>query len=137
MTDKFEPPHPVSPQGDEWHNWRTFREEWEDYEIATGIAEKDAKVRAATVRTVMGRECAAILKRLQLTENERKNSTAILEKLAAHFKPCKNEIYESFVFNCRIQQPGETAQQYYYYYYYLLSPIALKRLVQRVREIGN
>ena len=64
MTYKLEPPRPVGTQGDVWHNWRTFREEWEDYEIATGIAEKDAKVRTATLRTVMGRECAAILKRL-------------------------------------------------------------------------
>ena len=60
----------------------------------------------------MGRECANILKRMQLSEDERKDTETILDKLEAHFLPCKNIIYGSFLFHSRTQEPGETTQQY-------------------------
>ena len=51
----------MSIEGDQWRNWREFREEWADYEIATGVAAKSAAVRVATLKTIMGREAVSIL----------------------------------------------------------------------------
>ena len=40
-----------------------------DYEIATGLSEKDEKIRVATLRGVMGKDCYNIYKRLPLDNN--------------------------------------------------------------------
>ena len=70
-------------------NWREFREEWEDYEIATSVAEKSDAVRVATLKTVMGSEAAGILKRLSLSAEDRKTTKQVLDALEKHFKPRK------------------------------------------------
>ena len=35
-------------------NWKSFRAQWENYEIATGLSEKDEKVRLATFLCTIG-----------------------------------------------------------------------------------
>ena len=103
--DSLPTPQKVSTDGDQWRNWREFREEGEDYEIATGVAEKSDAVRVATLKTVMGREAAGNLKRLSLSAEDKKTTKQVLDALEKHFKPRKNEIYESFIFNSRVNSP--------------------------------
>ena len=105
-------PSPVSTTGDAWNCWEIFREQWIDYEVASGLKEKDAAVRVATLRTAMGRDCRQTLKQLELSEDDSKEPDAILESLERYFKPLRNVIYESFMFNSRTQQPGETTRQF-------------------------
>ena len=111
--DSLPTPQKVSTDGDQWRNWREFREEWEDYEIGTGVAGNSDVMRVKTLKTVMGREAAGILKRLSLSAEDKKKTTKqVLDTLEKHFKPRKNEIYESFIFISRAQQSGESIQQY-------------------------
>ena len=43
-------------------NWEFFLELWQNYNVATGLAKKDKEIQAATLATVMGRECYTVLK---------------------------------------------------------------------------
>jgi len=38
-------------------NWNYFREQWKDYEVATGLKQKDENIQVATLRGVMGKYC--------------------------------------------------------------------------------
>lgn len=93
-------------------NWKMFRKEWEDYEVASELSGKDEKIRVATLRIVMGRECAAILDNLDLTAAQAKKVTAILDALEQNFEPVRNVIYERSVFYSAKQSVGESISQY-------------------------
>lgn len=49
------------------NNWEFFRQQWEDYEVATSLEGKDAKIRLTTLRSVMEKECLQIFLNLNLT----------------------------------------------------------------------
>jgi len=79
---------------------------------ATGLAKKDAEVQAATLKTVKGKECRQILLCLELTEAEKKDMAAILDKLQIYFASTRNILYEQYLFHTTEQQPNETVDQY-------------------------
>ena len=54
FTSTFPVPSPMVCQGDKVANWEFFKQQWEDYEVATGLEKRDAKIRLATLRSVMG-----------------------------------------------------------------------------------
>ena len=107
IQPNFPVPSKMEVKGDVAANWEFFRGQFEDYEIATGLDKRDARVRAATLRSVMGKECLQILKNLNLTNDEQNSVNSCLDQLEAHFKPQKNVIYERFVFNTTSQEIDE------------------------------
>ena len=60
----------------------------------------------------MGKQCRQILSRLELSEDNSKDPSAILAKLGSYFKPARNTLYERFLFHAAEQQPSETVHQY-------------------------
>ena len=48
-------PAPKEVKGDLLSNWTFFKDQWEDYKVATGLREKSKNVRVATLRSVVGR----------------------------------------------------------------------------------
>jgi len=38
-------------------NWKFFKDQWQNYEIASGLAQKPVNVRLATLKVVMGKDC--------------------------------------------------------------------------------
>ena len=42
------------------NNWEFFRQQWTDYEVATSLDKQEQKIRLATFRSVMGKECLQI-----------------------------------------------------------------------------
>ena len=87
-------------------NWEFFLEQWQNYNVATGLAKKDKEIQAATLATVMGRECYTVLKNLELITSDRKDLEQVLEALTKHFTPKKNVIYERYVFGTYTQRPN-------------------------------
>ena len=64
-------PEPMNvTSGNVAENWSYFREQW-NYKSATGLREKDEKIRVATLRGIMGKDCYNIYKRLGLEEDEK------------------------------------------------------------------
>ena len=113
MTSNLPIPEAMSvTSGNIAENWSYFREQWTDYEVATGLIGKDEKVRVATLRGVMGKDCYNIYKRLPLEEDQKEKVKSILDSLEEYFKPARNITYERFVFNTCDQQGHESTDEY-------------------------
>lgn len=93
-------------------NWEFFRDSWKSYAIAMKLDQKDKKIVAATLLSVMGKECLHVCRNLPMTEDERQDAEVILTKLSEYFEPKRNTIYEQCVFNSHSQKPGESFDQF-------------------------
>ena len=103
---------PMVCTGDKVANWEFFRQQYEDYEIATGLDKRSQKIRLATLRSVMGRECMHIFMNPKLTGDERRNVNTCMEALQAHFKPKRNVVYERYIFNLCSQNTDESIDEF-------------------------
>ena len=108
----FPIPSPMVCTGDKVANWEFFRQQYEDYEIAIGLDKRSQKIRLATLRSVMGRECMQIFMNLKLTDDERKDVNTCMEALQAHFKPKWNVVYERYIFNLCSQNSDESIDEF-------------------------
>ena len=93
-------------------NWNFFQSQWENYEIATQLNEKDDTIRVASLLSIMGKECFRIYKHLDITKEDRKKTKTILEAMKKHFEPQVNVIYERYIFNTTDQESTEGVDQY-------------------------
>ena len=117
-------PDPMQMTGNKAQNWVDFRAEWEDYAVATGLAnkvqnddgspnEQGLLQSAATLRTVMGRECVKVLRSLPtLQEADKNKPQSILAALSDHFIPQRNLLFDRFRFNTADQMPDEGSSDY-------------------------
>ena len=112
ISPNFPPPSPMKCHGDVTGNWDLFKQQWSDYETATGLDRREESVRLATLRSSMGRECLQILLNLNLPEDDKKKIDKCLEALESYFKPSRNLVYERYVFNTCVQQSEESVQSY-------------------------
>ena len=80
-------PEPMQYTGDVSTNWKVFQETYADYVMATEPGKKEKAVQAATLKTVMGKECRQILGRLDLSREEMNDEEIILTKLESYFEP--------------------------------------------------
>ena len=90
-------------KGDPVNNWEFFRQQWTDYEVATGLDKQEQKIRLATLRSVMGKECLQIFLNLKLEPAQRNDVNACIQALEAYFKPKRNVVYERYQFNLIMQ----------------------------------
>ena len=93
-------------------NWKVFKEAYTDFATATELTNKDDEIQAATLKTVMGKECRQILSRLELSNADKKRPNKILEKLEEYFAPTRNVLYERYLFHAAQQQCNETVDQF-------------------------
>ncbi|XP_034052535.1 uncharacterized protein LOC117533010 [Gymnodraco acuticeps] len=108
MASSIPPPEPMKMAGDIHGNWVSFRAEFEDYLLATGLSEKVKPVQAAALRRLMGNDCRHVYKHnLGLTADQQKDAGAIVVALEQYFTPAKNVIFERYVFGNLKQEDGE------------------------------
>jgi len=98
--------------GDASTNWKIFKEAYKDYATAIELKKKEKAIQAATLKTIMGKECRQILARLELSDADAKDPAVVLAKLEAYFKPARNVLYERFLFHGAEQQSNESIDQY-------------------------
>ena len=99
----FPPPEPLQlQQGHTAQKWRKFKQKWNNYEIATGVAKKDKSIRVATLLTVIGEEAVNVYNTLTWDE-EGDELKIVLEKFESFCNPRKNTIYERYVFSREIK----------------------------------
>lgn len=55
---------------------------------------KDKKIVAATLLSVMGKECLHICRNLPMAEDERQDADVVLTKVGQYFEPKRNTIFE-------------------------------------------
>ena len=93
-------------------NWRHFKRVWENYEIATGLKDKDDELRVATLLTCIGGDALSVYDGLKFQNDEdRKNIIKVLQVLDFCIGQT-NEIYERYTFNKREQEVNETIDSY-------------------------
>ena len=112
FTSNFPIPSPMKVSGDRVTNWEFFRQQWEDYEVGTGLEHRPEPVRLATLRSVMGKDCLEIFLNRELTPDERASVTDSLKALEAYFKPKTNVVYERFLFNSATQSSEEGIDEF-------------------------
>ena len=57
ISPNFPLPSPMKCHGEFTGNCDFFKQQWRDYETATGLDKREESVRLATLRTLIGREC--------------------------------------------------------------------------------
>ena len=67
--------------GDTKKHWKIFKDAYTDYAIATELEKKSAKVQAATLKTLMGRDCKKILLNLKLSAEKLNDPKEIIKAL--------------------------------------------------------
>ena len=105
FTSNFPVPAPMKVSGDRINNW-------EDYELVTGLDKRPETIRLATLRSIMGKDCLQIFLNLKLTEEESTSVNASLAALEAYFKPKTSVVYERYLFNSSTQGPDEGIDEF-------------------------
>jgi len=89
-------------------DWRRFREQYENYEIASDIADKSQEKRAAVFLTCVGNDAYDVYRAMEFEPAE--NRKKLDHIIAAFEKFCVgavNVTYERYVFHKRVQENGE------------------------------
>ena len=108
------PPEPLKIlDGNTSLKWKKFKQKWTNYEIATGVSEKEEATRVATFLTVIGEEAVDVYNTFNwANEGDNLKIDRVLEKFDAFCNPRKNTIYERYVFFSRNQENGESIDHY-------------------------
>ncbi|UYV79648.1 K02A2.6-like, partial [Cordylochernes scorpioides] len=112
MYLQIPPPEPVNFRGNIVENWRYFKSHWRNFSIATGLDNKEDKLKVATLLSIIGKEAYNIFEHLDLSDEQRNNSDEIINALTQHFTPKINIIYERSIFNQTNQETNESIEQY-------------------------
>ena len=111
--DKLEPPKSLILTGNLAENWRSFKQQFEIYQIASGLDKKDGKVQAMALLHVVGIEALEVYNTFQWdTEGDNVKVDKIMEKFERYCNPRKNLTFERHSFFSRNQQEGETIDAY-------------------------
>ena len=99
------------------NNWLTFKQMWQNYEIATGLSVEEEAKRRATLLMIIGEEALQIYNSFQWetredgTEEE-KTVEKIIKKFDKYFNPKRNITFERFKLMSRKQKVNETSDEY-------------------------
>ena len=95
------PPKPLQlDDGNAAENWKTSKVVWDNYELATGVAEKPEKVRVATLRAVIGEDANRVFETFVFADDGDKTKILpVLAKSQEYCEPRKNYIYNSYKFH--------------------------------------
>ena len=94
-------------------NWKKFKQRYLDYEIATGINEKNNATRVETFLTVDGNEALDVYDTLIWdNEGDDKKIDNVLEEFEEYCEPKKNVSYERYVSFSRAQESNKNIDQY-------------------------
>ena len=93
-------------------NWRQFKRDWKYYETASKINKEEGPVRVAHLLNVIGKEGQEMFETFSLSEEHRGDIDRVLEEFEARCTPVTHVIYERYLFNKRVQEPGESFDHY-------------------------
>ena len=106
-------PKPLVMDGNLATNWKAWKTAWSRYEIATGISNQSALVRASTLLSVIGEDATKVFETFQWgTEEHEEDASHVIAKFDAYCEPRTQVIYERYRFNNRKQEPGENIASY-------------------------
>ena len=107
------PPAPLKVTGDVATDWERFKSEFDNYEIATDLCDRDGKKRAAVFLACLGSAAHTLFRTFKFdNDGDRAKVDKIKEAFDKHWLGEVNVTYERYVFHQRIQQPGESIENF-------------------------
>lgn len=119
--DQLKPPDVlIVKTGNVSASWERFEEQLEWFITAQGIPEEENGRRVAILLTVGGREAQELYKTFvwkpahkdalghNVAAEDKTDYQTVKEKFKAHCCPKKNEVIESYIFNKKVQEEGES-----------------------------
>lgn len=85
--------------------WKEFKQDFDNYLVAIEANSKKEEVKAALLMNIAGLEAT---KQLNLSDVDKKSYEKVVNAFKNYCEPRKNEVYESFIFNRRKQEPEDT-----------------------------
>ena len=111
--ERLQPPGALNLSGNLSENWRRFKQQFQIYLIATGIDQKEEKIKASTFLHVIGPEALEIFNTFTFqNQDDKEKLQPIMDKFETYCNPRKNITYERHIFNMRNQQAGENIDAY-------------------------
>ena len=105
--------------GDLATNWKRFKRSWSNYEIAARLKdptrpEENKTLRTATFLTCLGSDGLDIFDGFTFeSDTDKDDIDIVIKKLEEYCIGQKNEIFERYNFNVRVQQEGESVDAYF------------------------
>ena len=93
-------------------NWKVFKRDWTNYEIASKLKTEEPEVREAILLSCVGKDAMDIFDGFSLTDDESNDMDSILPAFEKFCIGETNEPFERFAFNSRIQNDGESVNVY-------------------------
>ena len=109
-TAPFQPPAQFNfSKPEEWGKWKR---RFEQYRVASGLAEKSEECQASTLLYCLGIDAEDVLTTTRISDDNRKKYERVVEKFDEFFRVRHNVIFERARFNKRNQLTGESAENY-------------------------
>ena len=113
--DNLNPPKEFQAHGNLSDNWRTFKQAFKIYSVASGLDEKSVKIQSSTFLHVIGPEALDILKIFTWDDCDKHcnaksdlhSTQCMIKKFDSHCTPKKNLTVERHIFFSRNQAYGE------------------------------
>ena len=108
-TAHYRPPDQLKISGsDVADNWRRFKDQWDNYEVAIELSAESSEKRAAIFLTCVGREAYDVYRAMHFaSDEERKKIENVVAGFEAFCIGAVNVTYERYRFNKRTQDTGE------------------------------
>jgi len=101
-------PGPLKLSGDISSNWKRFKSQWTNYELATDLTTESPK-RTAIFLSCIGTDAYDVFESMAFeNEDDRSNLTKVLKVFEDHCIGETNITYERYILNKRIQEDNET-----------------------------
>lgn len=112
MATNIQLPSALNLSGNISSDWRRFKSQWQNYEIATDLAEKSEEKRAAIFLTCLSNDAYDRFLSFDLPPEDARNISKIIEAFDRYCIGEVNVTYERYNFFCRSQEPGESFDSY-------------------------
>ena len=111
--DKIPVPLALDLRHNKTRAWSLFKQKWTNYEIATGLKEKEDSTRVATLLSIIGDEALEAYNGFQWNaDGDKLKIDKVLDNFEKYCNPERNIPFERYVFNSRIQKTGESIDEY-------------------------
>ena len=91
-------------QGNTDQKWKKFKQKWNNYEIATGVAKKDKPTRVATLLTVIGEEAVDVYNTVTRSHGMKKATNSKLKRFwrsSSRFATPGRTLHKNALFSSR------------------------------------
>ncbi len=89
-------------------DWKRFKGQWANYEIATDLSDKPTKKRAAVFLACIGTEAYELYQTMEFAGDDGHDITKIIDAFEKHCVGEVNVTYERYNFNQQKQEMGES-----------------------------